>query len=101
MSCDIIRESQMIVLGGQIPNASLSECDVPKIGGQHGFLLGQESTEVGAWWHAIMDNTTGYRVPEKIVSLVGGKYVLRSKILHLLELTEPQCRWSCYRNSTS
>jgi hypothetical protein len=66
----------MLFIGGQIPNASITECDVPKIGGQHGLLLGQEATEQGVWWHAIQDNTTGYRVPEKIVSLVGGKYVL-------------------------
>ncbi|KAF2632023.1 hypothetical protein BU25DRAFT_454396 [Macroventuria anomochaeta] len=72
MSCDVIRESQMLVIGGQIPNASLTECDVPKIGGQHGLLLGQEATEQGVWWHAIQDNTTGYRVPDKIVALVGG-----------------------------
>ena len=66
----------MIIIGGQIPNASLTECDVPKIGGQHGLLLGQEATEQGVWWHAIQDNTTGYRVPDKIVALVGGEYVL-------------------------
>ncbi|KAF1931004.1 uncharacterized protein M421DRAFT_57308 [Didymella exigua CBS 183.55] len=72
MSCDVIRDSQMLFVGGQIPNASLPECDVPKIGGQHGLLLGQEAAEQGAWWHAIQDNTTGYRVPDKIVSLVGG-----------------------------
>ncbi|KZM21117.1 hypothetical protein ST47_g7743 [Ascochyta rabiei] len=50
-SCDVIRESQMLFVGGQIPNASLAECDVPKIGGQHGLLLG---------------------VPDKIISFVGG-----------------------------
>jgi hypothetical protein len=66
----------MLYIGGQTPNASLTECDVPKIGGQHGLLLGQEAAEQGVWWHAIQDNTTGYRVPDKIVSLVGGKYVL-------------------------
>lgn len=72
MSCDVIRDSQMLFIGGQIPNATLTECDVPKIGGQHGLLLGQEAIEEGVWWHAIQDNTTGYRVPDKIVSLVGG-----------------------------
>jgi hypothetical protein len=72
MSCDIIRDSQMIIMGGQLTNASLPECDVPKIGGQHGLLLGQESTEQGAWWHAVMDNTTGYRVPDNLVALIGG-----------------------------
>lgn len=76
MSCDVIRDSQMLFVGGQIPNVSLTACDVPTIGGQHGLLLGQEATEEGAWWHGIQDNTTGYRVPDKIVSLVGGKYVL-------------------------
>lgn len=73
MSCDVIRDSQMLFIGGEIPNTSLTECDVPKIGGQHGLLLGQEAEEEGVWWHAIQDNTTGYRVPDKIVSLVGGK----------------------------
>lgn len=63
----------MLFIGGEIPNTSLTECDVPKIGGQHGLLLGQEAEEEGVWWHAIQDNTTGYRVPDKIVSLVGGK----------------------------
>ena len=72
MSCDVVRDSQMLYIGGQTPNASLTECDVPKIGGQHGLLLGQEAAEQGVWWHAIQDNTTGYRVPDKIVSLVGG-----------------------------
>jgi hypothetical protein len=75
MSCDVIRESQMLIIGGQKPNASMTDCDVPKIGGQHGLLLGQEATEQGVWWHAVQDNTTGYRVPDKIVSLVGGEYV--------------------------
>ncbi|KAF9692450.1 hypothetical protein EKO04_009691 [Ascochyta lentis] len=62
----------MLFIGGQISNVSLTECDIPKIGGQHGLLLGQEATEEGVWWHAIQDNTTGYRVPDKIVSLVRG-----------------------------
>ncbi|KAF1364389.1 hypothetical protein EJ07DRAFT_99341 [Lizonia empirigonia] len=72
MSCNVIRDSQMLFVGGQIPNVSLTACDVPTIGGQHGLLFGQEATEEGAWWHGIQDNTTGYRVPDKIVSLVGG-----------------------------
>lgn len=75
MSCDVIRQSQMILIGGQFTNASAPECDVPKIGGQHGLLLGQENVELGAWWHGIVDNTTGYRVPDQIVAHVGGEYV--------------------------
>jgi hypothetical protein len=75
MSCDVIRESQMIIIGGYLTNTSAPECDVPKIGGQHGLLLGQESVEVSAWWHGLMDNVTGYRVPDKVVTLIGGEYV--------------------------
>ncbi|KAH6614895.1 hypothetical protein C7974DRAFT_442924 [Boeremia exigua] len=72
MSCNVIRESQMLIIGGQISNASLTGCDVPKIGGQHGLLLGQEAVEQGVWWHGVQDNTTGYRVPDTIISLIGG-----------------------------
>ncbi|KAJ4985569.1 cell wall anchored protein [Stagonosporopsis vannaccii] len=75
MSCDVIRDSQMIIIGGQYTNTSSTECDVPKIGGQHGLLLGQEAIEQRAWWHAVQDNTTGYRVPDNIVALIGGEYV--------------------------
>ncbi|KZM22983.1 uncharacterized protein EKO05_0011196 [Ascochyta rabiei] len=71
-SCDIVRDSQMIIIGGALTNTSVPDCDAPKIGGQHGLLLGQENVELESWWHAPMDNTTGYRVPDQIVARIGG-----------------------------
>ncbi|KAJ4293397.1 hypothetical protein N0V90_008680 [Kalmusia sp. IMI 367209] len=71
-SCDVVRESQMIIMGGYLTNTSKPDCDVPAIGGQHGLLLGQENEELNNWWHAPMDNTTGYRVPDQIVASIGG-----------------------------
>lgn len=72
-SCNVIRDSQMIIIGGSVTNASMAECDVPDVGGQHNILLGQENVELGHWWHAISENTTGYRVPDQIVSVIGGE----------------------------
>ncbi|KAF2626381.1 hypothetical protein BU25DRAFT_432178 [Macroventuria anomochaeta] len=76
-SCNVFRESQMIIIGGSLTNTSVVDCDAPKIGGQHGMFLGQENVEQGgdtgpAWWHAPVDNITGYRVPDQIVARIGG-----------------------------
>lgn len=67
----------MIVLGGYYPNTSYPACDAADDLGQHGLLLGQESVEVDPpetrWWWRLWPEYNGYRVPDKIVSLVGGK----------------------------
>ena len=76
---NVVRNSQMIVVGGLITNNTSPTCDVPEARGQHGLLLGQESMEVQAdqpgpqWWWGLDNNFSGYRIPDKIVSLVGGK----------------------------
>ncbi|KAF2448473.1 hypothetical protein P171DRAFT_481540 [Karstenula rhodostoma CBS 690.94] len=71
-SCDVFNGNQMLIIGGDFTNSSISDCDVPKIGGQHALLLGQENVELGAWWHAPLNNITGYRVPDQIVKKIGG-----------------------------
>jgi hypothetical protein len=81
-SCDVVRNSQMLVIGGYAANKSWPQCDVPGFGGQHGLLLGQEYTEVDRpklhWWWRLWHEFNEYRVPDKIVSLVGGKCVLHT-----------------------
>lgn len=82
----------MIIIGGYLTNTSVPDCDVPKIGGQHGLLLGQENVEQGeegvsSWWHAPMDNVTGYRVPDQIVARIGGEHVLTIPHLATISLT--------------
>lgn len=70
-----------MIISGLQPNASNIDCDVPLIGGQHNIFLGQENMEYltggsNSWWHAPMDNVTGYRVPDQIQQVVGGEYVI-------------------------
>jgi hypothetical protein len=70
----------MMIIGGLVPNTSKVDCDVAVIGGQHNVFLGQENMEYledgqQNWWHAPMDNVTGYRVPDQIISVIGGEYV--------------------------
>jgi hypothetical protein len=65
----------MIIMGGYFTNTS--SCDVPEEAGQHGLLLGQETSEVARpklqWWWQLWAEYNRYRVPDTIVSLVGGK----------------------------
>lgn len=67
----------MIVMGGYVANKTWPACDVPEEGGQHGLLLGQESVEVNRprvqWWWRLWSGYNRYRVPDTIVSVVGGK----------------------------
>ncbi|KAH6616281.1 hypothetical protein C7974DRAFT_41709 [Boeremia exigua] len=77
-SCNVVREfSQMIITGGLFNNDT-TQCFEPKIGAQCGTLLGQETMEVnpdkqGAqWWWELRNDINGYRIPENLVSLVGG-----------------------------
>ncbi|KAJ4346649.1 uncharacterized protein N0V89_010580 [Didymosphaeria variabile] len=72
-SCDVFNGNQMMIIGGDFTNSSISDCDVPKIGGQHALLLGQENVELDTWWHAPLDNITGYRVPDQLVEKIGGE----------------------------
>lgn len=66
----------MIIMGGQLANSSPA-CHDPELGAQNGFLLGQESAEVQPpnlqWWWQLWPEFNGYRVPDKIVSIIGGK----------------------------
>jgi hypothetical protein len=75
----------MLIIGGNVTNSSRVECDLPDIGGQHNLLLGQENLEQRRWWHAVREDTNGYWVPDQIVALVGGEYVLYT-YLHLSTL---------------
>ena len=69
----------MIIIGGQFTNTSYPSCDGPEIGAQNGVLLGQESSEVLRpqlqWWWQLWPEFNEYRVPDKIISLIGGRYV--------------------------
>jgi hypothetical protein len=74
-SCNVVQNSQMIIMGGKVVNPERQGCDAETAGGQHGLLLGQESVELGALWHGLESNISTYRVPDNIVAVVGGGYV--------------------------
>jgi hypothetical protein len=69
----------MIIMGGYFANTSNTQCHVVDEKGQAGLLLGQESEEVDPekthWWWRLWPEYNRYRVPDKITSLIGGKYV--------------------------
>ncbi|KAF1972094.1 hypothetical protein BU23DRAFT_599798 [Bimuria novae-zelandiae CBS 107.79] len=69
-SCNLYQNSQMLVIAGANLNPERHECDTD--GGQHGFLLGQESIERKAQWAGLGPNITSYRGPDNIVAVVGG-----------------------------
>jgi hypothetical protein len=69
LSCNVIENSQMIIMGGNFTNTT--SCDVPTIQGQHNLDLGQNNTEK-LKWNAFMPNKTEYSVPEDILRITGG-----------------------------
>ncbi|KAF2680577.1 hypothetical protein K458DRAFT_479748 [Lentithecium fluviatile CBS 122367] len=71
LTCDVIENSQMIVMGGTFPNHT-TECDVADVYAQHGLDLGKANTE-GAKWAKFNPNVTQYRVPTEIARSIGGE----------------------------
>ena len=63
LTCNVIDNAQMIVMGGNFTNSTA--CDVPTIGGQHNLNLGTK-------WHQFLPNLTSYSVPPDIISITGG-----------------------------
>ena len=69
LTCNVIKNSQMLVMGGNFTNSV--DCDVPDIQGQHNLNLGQQDA-TNAKWYEYMPNVTEYLVPPAIVDVVGG-----------------------------
>ncbi|KAF2259058.1 hypothetical protein CC78DRAFT_548631 [Lojkania enalia] len=69
LTCDVIGNSQMIIMGGTFPNTT--DCDVPVIQGQHGLDLGKQNGD-GAKWASYDPSLTTYKVPQEIAQTVGG-----------------------------
>jgi hypothetical protein len=70
LTCDVVANSQMIIMGGTFPNHT-TECDVPTIYGQHGLDLGKTNKEK-AKWARFDPNVTMYKIPDEIVTVIGG-----------------------------
>jgi hypothetical protein len=69
LTCNVIANSQMIVMGGNFTNTT--DCDVPPVLGQHNLNLGQYSRD-NAKWFTYLPNVTEYSVPPEILQITGG-----------------------------
>ncbi|KAM0198496.1 hypothetical protein ACHAPI_004020 [Fusarium lateritium] len=71
MSCNVIDDAQMLVIGGTYANATDKTCDVPAIQGVHNMNLGKQNKE-DAIWASYQPDLTTYVVPIDIRTVVGG-----------------------------
>ncbi|RGP76880.1 hypothetical protein FLONG3_4963 [Fusarium longipes] len=71
MSCNVVDNTQMLVIGGSYANASEKICDVPPIQGVHNMNLGKQNEE-DAIWARYQDDLTTYEVPIDIRTAIGG-----------------------------
>jgi hypothetical protein len=69
LSCNVIANSQMIIMGGNFTNTT--QCDAPTIQGQHNLDLGQDNADK-LKWASYMPNKTEYSVPPEILRITGG-----------------------------
>lgn len=69
LTCNVIDNAQMIVIGGN--NTNDTQCDAPDVNGQHNLNLGQLNVN-NAKWYQYLPNLTDYLVPPAIVSVTGG-----------------------------
>lgn len=74
LTCNVIDNSQMIIMGGTFPNASSTQCDAQVNYGMHNLNLGKQNEE-DAMWYYFLPNVTSYQVPPEITKAVGGGYV--------------------------
>ena len=69
LSCNVVDNAQMIVLGGTFPTSD--RCDVPEQYGLHNIDMGQQNAEK-ATWQIFATNLTKYAIPDPIISVIGG-----------------------------
>lgn len=69
LSCNVIDNAQMIVMGGNFTNSTA--CDAPTVGAQHNLNLGQQNI-LNDKWYQYLPNLTAYSVPSAISSVTGG-----------------------------
>jgi hypothetical protein len=70
LTCNVIDNAQMIVMGGNFTNTI--DCDVPVVQGQHNLILGQVN-DTDPKWHTYLPSVTDYLVPSAVVQVAGGK----------------------------
>ncbi|KAF2673414.1 hypothetical protein BT63DRAFT_368620, partial [Microthyrium microscopicum] len=71
MSCNVINRTQMIVIGGQLPDADPTSCDLPNIWGTRNLNLGKNGPGDSVW-DLYYPNLTEYHVPSEVIAKIGG-----------------------------
>lgn len=69
LTCDVVDGAQMIIMGGVFTNST--SCDVPNVYGIHNMDLGKQNPDDTPWYQ-FRSNLTTYKVPDEIISVVGG-----------------------------
>ncbi|KAK5655803.1 hypothetical protein OQA88_5341 [Cercophora sp. LCS_1] len=72
MSCNVVNNAQMIIIGGYYGNDTSYSCDAELVGGQHNMDLGKQNPE-DAIWAQYKPTLTTYVVPTEIITAVGGQ----------------------------
>jgi hypothetical protein len=92
LSCNIIDNTQMLIIGGTFPAPGDSDmCDAPSmcrnlcarenadvktdVWGTHNLDLCNKPSDVSQW-QTFNSNLTNYTVPSEITDIIGGGYVL-------------------------
>ncbi|KAK4504563.1 hypothetical protein PRZ48_005479 [Zasmidium cellare] len=71
LSCDVINQGQMIIMGGYFPNSSITDCDAPKVWGMHNLNLGANDF-LDVPWYQYQPNLTYYSRPPNLTEVIGG-----------------------------
>jgi len=71
MTCNVVDNAQMLVIGGTYSNDTTYMCDADTIWGEHNMNLGEQN-ENKAIWGSYQPSLTTYVVPTDILTAVGG-----------------------------
>ncbi|KAK3313668.1 hypothetical protein B0H66DRAFT_357773 [Apodospora peruviana] len=71
MSCNVVNNAQMVVIGGTYSNDTTYSCDADSVWGQHNMNLGEQNDDK-AIWALYQPSLTSYVVPTDILTAVGG-----------------------------
>lgn len=71
MTCNVVRQAQMLVIGGTYSNDTTFMCDAESVWGEHNMALSQENRDRDIWGEYI-PSVTSYTVPTFIRTVVGG-----------------------------
>lgn len=71
MSCNVVGDAQMLVIGGTYSNDSTYMCDADTVWGEHNMNLGEQNPQT-AIWGLYQPSLTTYVVPTDILTAVGG-----------------------------